>query len=287
MLFSYSTSVKQRNLVYLIAGILSIAVSVSVFFEPNNIVVGGFSGFGIIINRLIGIPVSVSNIILNIPLFIIAYKVFGKKYILKSGICAFGLSAAFQAATFLPAFKGDITLISVYGALFDGFGTGLILRAMSSTGGVDLLAAVVHKKRPYLSLASIMFAVNAVIILLGLFVFGAERALYAVISAFISGKIVDIVLDGLSFSKAALIISDNSDCIAEEILKRLDRGVTEFRGKGMFTGTEKNVLLCVFGHKETAVIKEIVRNFDENAFVIVTDVTEVMGEGFKDIGSEG
>ena len=158
---------------------------------------------------------------------------------------------------------------------------------MSSTGGVDLLAAVVHKKRPYLSLASIMFAVNAVIILLGLFVFGAERALYAVISAFISGKIVDIVLDGLSFSKAALIISDNSDCIAEEILKRLDRGVTEFRGKGMFTGTEKNVLLCVFGHKETAVIKEIVRNFDENAFVIVTDVTEVMGEGFKDIGSEG
>ncbi len=267
----------------LAAGIFFIAVSVMVFFEPNDIVVGGFSGLGIIINRSIGIPVWMSNIILNIPLFLAGLKVLGRKYILKSAVCAFALSAAFKITGFIPEFEGDIALIAVYGAVFDGIGTGLVLRSMSSTGGVDLLASIVHNKKPYLSLSAIMFAVNSAIILIGFFVFGAQKALYAVISAFISGKIVGIVLDGLSFSKAAVIISDKSIEIAESLMQNIERGVTSFKANGMYTGSEKSVLLCVFGHKETAVVKGIVYSIDANAFVIVADVKEVLGEGFNNI----
>ncbi len=276
---------KSLNIIFIITGIISLAISISVFFEPNNIVLGGFSGIGIIMNRMLKVPVSVSNIVLNIPLFLVSYSILGKKYIFKSVLCTIGLSVALQAATLIPAFKGDITLVAVYGAVFDGIGVGLILRAMSSTGGVDLLAAVIHKRKPYLSLSAIIFVINAFIIMTGFFVFGAERALYAVISSFISGKVIDVVLDGFSFSKAAMIISEKSNEIADYIMKNMDRGVTSFIGKGMFTGAEREVLLCVFGNKETAVIKEIVRKFDSNAFVIVTDVTEVMGEGFSDIKS--
>ncbi len=274
---------KKYNFLMLAAGIFSIAVSVIVFFEPNNIVVGGFSGLGIIINRSFGIPVWLSNIILNIPLFMVGFKIMGRNYILKSAVCAVGLSAAFNIAALLPEFKGDIMLILVYGAVFDGFGTGLVLRSVSSTGGVDLLASIVHNKKPYLSISAVIFIINSVIILMGLFVFGAQKALYAVISAFISGKIAGVVLDGLSFSKAAVIISEKSEEIAESLMHNIERGVTAFKANGMYTGKEKNVLLCVFGHKETSIVKDIVRGIDSNAFVIVTDVKEVVGEGFKEI----
>ncbi len=274
---------KKNNFIMLAAGIFSIAVSVIVFFEPNNIVVGGFSGLGIIINRSFGIPVWISNIILNIPLFLFGFKIMGRRYILKSAVCAFGLSAAFNIAAFLPEFKGDIMLVLVYGALFDGLGTGLVLKSVSSTGGVDLLASIVHSGKQYLSISAIIFVINSIIIMTGLFVFGSQRALYAVIAAFISGKISGIVLDGLSFSKAAVIISEKSEDIAESLMRNIERGVTAFKANGMYTGNEKNVLLCVFGYKETSIVKDIVRSIDSNAFLIVTDVKEVLGEGFKDV----
>ena len=131
-----------------------------------------------------------------------------------------------------------------------------------------------------------MFTVDAMIILTGFFIFGAKNALYAVVAAFISSKAVDTALEGLSFSRAAVIISDRNDEIASEIMEKLGRGVTAFDGKGMFTGDKKKVLLCVFGNKEIVTVKEIVRFYDKNAFIIVTDVKEVMGEGFADMDTD-
>lgn len=277
---------KYISFFYMALGLILISISINVFFVPNDIVSGGISGVGIVLNRIFGIPVSVSNIVLNIPLFAAAYFVMGKKYIAKSAVCTVLLSVVLQAVSVLPVFKGDLAISVIYGAVFDGAGIGFVLRSMTSTGGVDLLAATIHKIKPYISMGAIMFAANAAVIILGFYVFGTEKALYAVIATFISSKTADVVLEGLAFSKAAVIISEKSREIAQKIMTELGRGVTSLDGRGMFTGDEKNVLFCVFGYKETQVLKEIVRNIDKKAFIIVTDVKEVMGEGFKEFNKE-
>lgn len=277
---------KYINFFYMAVGLIFISISIDVFFVPNDIVSGGISGVGIVLNSLFGIPVSVSNIVLNIPLFAAAYFVMGKRYIAKSAVCTVLLSFVLQAVSAIPVFKGDLTISVIYGAVLDGVGTGFVLRSMSSTGGVDLLAAIIHRIKPYISIGAIMFVANALVVILGFYVFGAEKALYAVIAAFIASKATDVVLEGLAFSKTAIIISEKSEEIAEKIMSELDRGVTALKGRGMFTGNEKDVLFCVFGYKETAILKEIVRNIDKKAFIIVTDVKEVMGEGFKEFNKD-
>lgn len=277
---------KSTEYFYILVGIILISIAISVFYSPNELVVGGFSGLGIVILHFTGVPVSLTNIILNIPLFIVALNILGKKYVIRSGICSLLLSVWIQLTTFMPVFKGDIMLIAIYGGIIDGVGCGLVLRGMSSTGGVDLLAATVHKKRGYIPVGVIMFVFNALVVAMGFFVFGAEKALYAMIATFVSGKAVNIVLAGLDFSKAALIISDKSDEISKALMGELNRGVTSFKAEGAYTGNSKNVLLCVFSHKEIVLVKSIVRNIDKKAFLIFADVKEVVGEGFADIETD-
>lgn len=282
---------KVMDVMFMIIGTMFIAVAITVFFSPNQVVVGGFSGIAIIIKNLTnglyegGIPLSVTNLVLNVPLFVVAYFVLGKEYLGKTVFATVFLSIALEMSSFLPVFKGDLALIAIYGGIVDGIGVGFVLRAMASTGGVDLLATIIHRKIKYISISSIMFAINALIISFGLFVFGAEKAMYAIISIFISSKCITAVLEGLSFSKMAFIISEESEKIAREIMKRHNRGVTALNGKGMYTGKNKDVLLCVFTQKDIVGIKEIVRNADPNAFIILTDIKEVMGEGFKKLNS--
>lgn len=282
---------KVMDVIFMIIGTMFIAVAITVFFSPSQVVVGGFSGIAIIIKNLTngiyegGIPLSVTNLVLNIPLFVVAYFVLGKSYLGKTVFATVFLSVALEMSSFLPIFTGDLALIAIYGGIIDGIGLGFVLRAMASTGGVDLLATIIHKKIRYISISSIMFAINAVIISFGLFVFGAEKAMYAIISIFISSKCITAVLEGLSFSKMAFIISEESEKIASEIMKQHNRGVTALNGRGMYTGKSKDVLLCVFTQKDIIGIKEIVRNADPNAFIILTDIKEVMGEGFKKLNS--
>lgn len=282
---------KVMDVIFMIIGTMFIAVAITVFFSPNQVVVGGFSGIAIIIKNLTngiyegGVPLSVTNLVLNVPLFIVAYFVLGKSYLGKTVFATVFLSVALEMSSFLPAFTGDLALIAIYGGIVDGIGVGFVLRAMASTGGVDLLATIIHRKIRYISISSIMFAINAVIISFGLFVFGAEKAMYAIISIFISSKCITAVLEGLSFSKMAFIISEESEKIASEIMKQHNRGVTALNGRGMYTGKSKDVLLCVFTQKDIIGIKEIVRNADPNAFIILTDIKEVMGEGFKKLNT--
>jgi len=282
---------KVIDVILMIIGTMFIAVSITVFFSPNQVVVGGFSGIAIVVNNLTksyidgGIPLSVTNLVLNAPLFVVAYFVLGKSYLGKTVFATVFLSVALEMTAFLPIFRGDLALIAIYGGIVDGIGVGFVLRAMASTGGVDLLAIIIHRKVRHISISSIMFAINACVISFGLFVFGAEKAMYAIISIFISSKCITAVLEGLSFSKAAFIISEESEKIAHEIMKQHNRGVTALSGRGMYTGKSKEVLLCVFTQKDIIGIKEIVRNADPNAFIILTDIKEVMGEGFKKLDS--
>ena len=278
---------KMMDVIFMIIGTMFISVAITMFFSPNQVVVGGFSGIGIILKNVTtgfmdgGVPLSVTNLVLNVPLFIVAYFVLGKSYLGKTVFATVFLSVALEITSFLPIFTGDLALIAIYGGIVDGIGIGFVLRAMASTGGVDLLATIIHRKIPYVSISSIIFIINAIIIAFGLFVFGAEKAMYAIISIFISSKCITAVLEGLSFSKMAFIISEESEKIAREIMKQHHRGVTALNGRGMYTRKEKDVLLCVFTQKDIIGIKEIVRNADPNAFIILTDIKEVMGEGFK------
>ena len=169
---------------------------------------------------------------------------------------------------------------AVFGGVMAGLGIGLVFVANATTGGTDLAGSILHHFFPGLSTAKWMQLIDTFIIVAGLVLFGSERAMYAIISVYITVQVIDAMLEGLNFSKAALIISDKHQEISEAIMEQIDRGVTGLRGIGKYTGNEKEVLLCVMSKREILTIKEIVKQLDKKAFMIVTDAREVFGEGF-------
>lgn len=277
---------KILNFCFIFIGTLFMAVALNVFFEPNNIVIGGATGVAVIIKHLTagifdgGISLGVSNLIINVPLFFIAIKIFGRRFIGKTLFATLMLSFNLELTAWLPAFFGDFIIISVFGGVLTGLGLAFIFRAGATTGGSDMAASLIQYKFKHFTVAVVMFAIDVVIICFGYFIFGLSATMYAVISVFITSKVIDAVLEGLAFAKAAFIISEKSDEICDVIFRELDRGVTSLYAKGMFSGKEKNVLLCVVSNKEVFKIKEIAKEIDESAFVMVTDVREVLGEGF-------
>jgi uncharacterized membrane-anchored protein YitT (DUF2179 family) len=169
----------------------------------------------------------------------------------------------------------------VFGGIFCGAGVGLIVRAMASTGGTILLASIIHNRLlRHISVGRLLFGCDFMIILIGLVVFGPEAAMYAVVGIFVCTKVTDAILEGFSFAKAAYIISDKSDVIANEIIRHLNRGATEIQARGMYTKEARGMLMCVVSGRELVQLKQLVYNTDPKAFVIVAEVREVLGEGF-------
>ena len=281
-----------KETVLIVIGTSLLALATGIFYSPNHMIVGGFSGIGIILEALTesyfgkGIPVSITNLVLNIPLLIIALRFMGKGFIVKTAFSTVLYSLVIALCEFLPQYTGDLMLAAIYGGIVSGAGLGFVLMAKGSTGGVDLLASIIHRVVKYISLSKIIFAIDAVIIACGLFVFGADKTMYGIISVFIGSKCISTILEGMNFSKAAFIISAKSDEIAKVIMEKAERGVTALQGRGMYTGESREVLLCVFAQKEIAIIKEIVSEIDKDAFILVTDVKEVLGLGFNELITE-
>lgn len=268
------------------AGTLFMSLALNIFFEPNNMVVGGATGIAVIIKHMTaniidgGVSLGISNLIINLPLFYIAVKMFGRKFLRKTVIATVMLSVNLEITSFAAPFHGDFVIISVYGGALSGLGLALIFRARASTGGSDLAASLIQQKFHQFTVAFIMLIIDVIIILCGFFIFGFMATMYAAISVFITSKVIDAILEGLSFAKATFIISDMSEEICGAVFKELDRGVTALYGKGMFTKENKNVLLCVVSKKEVFKLKELAKRIDENAFIMVADVREVLGNGF-------
>ena len=174
-------------------------------------------------------------------------------------------------------------MICLFGGTFVGVGAGLVLRNMGATGGTDLAATLIHEIFPKISVAQSIFVLDSIIILLGMAIFGIEQGMYAIASVFLTSKWVNAILQGVSISRGALIISKEWKQIGNTLLQQADRGVTAFHGKGLYSNEEKEILLCVFAANELVKIKEIVSEIDKNAFVLITDVTEVLGEGFHEM----
>lgn len=277
---------KLVDYLIIILGTTLLAAAINVYFEALGLVTGGVTGISIIIKNFTGgiweggIPLSVSNLSINIPLFLIAFAIHGKEFGAKSLFATIYLSVALEYTKFLPQLMSDYFLGSVFGGVMAGVGIGLVFYTNATTGGTDLAGSILHHFFPFMSTAKWMQMIDMVIIIVGLFVFGPEKAMYAIISVYITVQVIDAFLEGVNFSKAAFIISEKHEEIASEIMKQLDRGVTALHGVGKFTGKDKEVLLCVMSKRQILTVKSIIKTIDVNAFMIITDAREVFGEGF-------
>lgn len=262
------------------------ALAIKGIFDPASLITGGFSGIAIIVKSLTandlrgGVPLWLTNLLLNIPLFTAAVKIKGWRYMAKTLFATVWLSVALLYTPDLNLMPDDIFLASVFGGVISGAGIGLVLLANATTGGTDTMAAIIQHYMRHYSIARIMQMLDGMIVLAGAWVFGLNRALYAMISIFLVAKVSDGILEGLKYSKLAFIISDKYEEIAKYILEELNRGVTGLDGVGMYSGNQKRMLVCVVSKKEIVALKDIVRRIDAGAFMTVSDAREVFGEGF-------
>lgn len=270
----------------LVIGTGLVAVSIQCVYDPIRLVTGGFTGLSIIVKEITGsvipggIPLWLTNLALNIPIFLIAYKVKGKRFIGKTLVGTFLLSAWLYVIPSVDVMGGDYILAVLFGGVTDGVGTGLVLLAKATTGGTDMVATLIQHNVRHYSIVQIMQVLDGLIVLGGLYVFGVHAALYAIVAIFVTCKVSDMLLEGLKFSKAAYIITDEYELVAKKIMEELERGVTGLHARGMYSGNEKCVLYCVVSPKEIVRVKEMVAQTDPGAFVIVSDAREVLGEGF-------
>ena len=270
----------------LTAGTFFMAVGINVIYEPLSMVTGGFSGLGILVKKLTqtarwsGIPVGMTTLLLNIPLFIWGYSQKGKVFVKKTVYAASCFSFFLLIIPTFDIVKQDYLMAALVGGLLNGTGIGLVFSQGASTGGSDLLSVLTAKILPGLSASERLILIDTLIVAAGVFIFGLEIGLYAVVAVFVTGKVSNAILDGLKFAKIAYIISDHPEEISEHILRELGRGLTGLEGQGMYSEKHKMVLMCVVSKKEAVLLKDIVKNADNEAFLILSEAKEVLGEGF-------
>ena len=270
----------------LTAGTFFMAVGINVIYEPLSMVTGGFSGIGILVKKLTqtarwsGIPVGMTTLLLNIPVFIWGYSQKGKVFVKKTVYAASCFSFFLLIIPTFDIVKQDYLMAALVGGLLNGTGIGLVFSQGASTGGSDLLSVLTAKILPGLSASERLILIDTLIVAAGVFIFGLEIGLYAVVAVFVTGKVSDAILDGLKFAKIAYIISDHPEEISEHILRELGRGLTGLEGQGMYSEKHKMVLMCVVSKKEAVLLKDIVKNADNEAFLILSEAKEVLGEGF-------
>ena len=279
---------KENKLAYgwIALGVMIMAAGIEVFFAPSGFVAGGATGFGIVLDAVtkrnfgFSVPLWLVNLVWDVPLLFLARKKIGKVFFRRTVFGCLAFSVALFLAEFLPVYQGDLILVCLFGGTFIGIGAGLVLRSMGATGGTDLVASLIHGIFSKISVAQGIFVLDSIIILLGMAVFGIEQGMYAIASVFLSTRWVNTMVEGVSFSRGVLIVSKNWEKIAKALMEEIHRGVTSFQGKGLYTNEEKQVLFCVFSPGELGRVKEMILEIDENAFVLVTDMREVLGEGF-------
>jgi uncharacterized membrane-anchored protein YitT (DUF2179 family) len=265
------------------------AAGVNLIYEPMNMVVGGVSGLAIVVKRVTepvvpgGVPVWLTTAIVNIPLFLAALKVKGKDFVRKTLFATVIFTLALYILPSYDIIHQDSLLAALAGGILTGAGLGLVFRNGGSTGGTDLLGAILNYFFPYYSVANMLLVVDSTIIVLGAFIFGINSALYAVIAVYVSTKILDNMLEGMKFAKLAYIISDEPEKIARHILEVIDRGVTIIEAQGGYSKEAKQMVMCVVSNKQIVKLKECVADIAPESFLIISDAREVLGEGFIEI----
>lgn len=281
--------IAKKEFLMILLGVTILALGINWFTSPLGLVAGGLSGVTIILKEVTtelfgyGIPLWITNLVLNIPLFVISIKQRGVEFAKKSIWSVGLLTCALWYTEFIPNIldvQGDLLLGGVFGGAIIGLGIGIVLKAGATTGGTDMLATIIKFKHARFPIAKVMLCIDAVIILSGMLIFGSIKAMYAIITVFITSKMITWVLEGMNYAKAAFIMSNKNEEIAEAIMKQIPRGVTGIKSTGMYTKEDKNMLFVVVSQKEITRLRDMVRAIDPNAFITIADVREVLGQGF-------
>lgn len=277
-------SVKKilKEIIGTIVGSFIMAVGIALFLLPNQLSSGGIAGIATITYYLLKIPMGTVIMAINIPLFLFSGYKIGKAFFIKSIIGTISLSFFIDILDKIEPLTNDRFLACVYGGIIIGIGTAILLKENSSTGGSDLISYIAKKYNPTIRTSNIILIIDFIIICLNMLFFKKiEIGLYSAIAIYLMGKIIDILFEGIYFTKMMIIISDKSEEIAKNIENEIKRGTTGIYGKGMYTNKEKLILMCVAPRKDIAKIKLMARKIDSNSFIIITNSREVLGQGFK------
>ena len=273
------------DLIWYIIGSIIYSTAVTVFISPNRFSPGGFTGVATILNYLLNIPSGFFLLLLNIPVLILGFLKFGGYFIAKTTVATILLSFSLTVTDLLlPPAGIDRILAAVFGGILMGLGISLIMLRGATTGGVDIIAKLINKKAKHLTLGRLILIFDAFVITVSTLIYrNLESALYSVISIYATSVIMDIMLYGGDKGKTVFIISNSYKEICNDITRILGRGVTLFSAKGGYTGNDKMVLFCTVRRHEVSDIYEITDKYDRNAFIVLSDAGEIIGEGFKSL----
>ena len=273
------------DIILVIAGAFIYSIGLHCFASPNDIASGGVGGISIIINQLTGISVGIMYGAINIPLVIIGLIFLGKKMMIKTVISVAVISIATDYLLpylDIPVYSAsEKILAALFGGIFFGVGMGIVYLREGTTGGTDIINKLINRKFPHFSMGVIMLAIDAVIIVASMVVFGSiEAGLYSIIIIFVASKVMDMILYGSFEGKMLLIFSDKYEAISDYIMTSLERGVTWLKGEGAYSKSDKHVICCAVHKNEYSKVKRKVKEIDPRAFIIITNAGEVLGMGF-------
>ena len=276
-----------KNVLLILAGCVVNAAAFAFLTYPNNIVSGGLTGIAQILNLLTGLPVGVMVMVMNVPLFAVAWKKFGLRFIVYSLIGMMGLSVFMDLFSALHiVLTEDMLLASIFGGVVRGLGAGMIYDTGATGGGSDIAARLLRKRHPHINFGTLSLALDAAVVAAFAIVFKrVDSAMYTIITMFVASRLVNLILYGLSNSGVCYIVTTRPHEIAAAIGQELVRGATILRGEGGYSGQEKDVVLCAVKRHQIPALRRIVSGVDEGAFVIVTESHEVFGKNFADIAN--
>ena len=269
----------------MVLGGFSYALSLQMLLIPNHIVGGGVSGAASLIEIKTGLPAGLFIVLINVPILIFGFRLMGWKFILRCFITTASLGLATEILSwFIPPITDNPILASAYGGIFQGIGIGLFIKYETSSGVTELLGRITNHAIPLGSIATHVAIFDAFVVILGAILLeNPENVLYALILIFISAKVSDMIVLGLSKAKMCYIITTKAEEISDFLISHSPRGVTLINGEGMYSRQPRGVILTCVKNSQIAYLKSSIKQLDENAFVIVTDATEVYGKGFKNI----
>lgn len=266
----------------IVVGSLIYSLGQLFFIKPLHIPMGGVAGIALVMNYLLSMPVGLCSILLNIPLFFLGWRTLGRQFFYKTAFATV-CSAIFLdlLAGAIPAFQGEMLIAALYGGIVMGAGFGIIFRAGGTSGGTDIIAKWLNKKRD-MPIGTVNFSINIIIIGVSALIYGnPDSALYAIMTSFLSSQAIDKLVYGMDVQKEAMIITDKPREVSRAIMEKLGHGVTAMEGKGMYTGDRRTVLICAVRRHESGTLKKLLLEEDENAFMMLSNINEVFGKGFK------
>ena len=275
------------NLIGIALGSFIYACGISLFLDPNNLAPGGASGLAIIFNRITGLETGTLYFIINVPIMLLGLWKYGVKFIATTFFSILINSYFTNMLAGVGALTSDPLIATMAGSVLVGVGVAIVFKSRATTGGTDIIVKVLHDKYKHIKTGVIFLLTDIVIVAFSGFVFkDINIIMYALISVFVQGKVLDMVLYGGDEAKLFYIISDKPQAISERILKEIDITATFLQGKGAYTGKEKQVILCVARKQQGPAIEEIVKSEDKDAIMIISSANEIYGEGYKNIMSD-